>query len=131
MHIPDITAAADPLLDPPGVYSRFQGFRVGGGSEYANSVVCVLPNIMAPIIVFSTLSIASAILDAAALGFLGLGAQPPRPEWGAMLANSRQYLMSGAWWAVTFPGLAIVITVLALNLLGDGLRDALDPRLRK
>jgi ABC-type dipeptide/oligopeptide/nickel transport system permease subunit len=91
----------------------------------------VLPNVLPPIMVYATLSIASAILDAAALGFLGLGAQPPRPEWGAMLADSRQYLMSGAWWAVTFPGLAIMITVLALNLLGDGLRDAFDPRLRR
>ena len=105
--------------------------RAIGSSNFRIIFSHVLPNVMAPIIVFSTLSIASAILDAAALGFLGLGAQPPRPEWGAMLANSRQYLMSGAWWAVTFPGLAIVITVLALNLLGDGLRDALDPRLRK
>ena len=102
-----------------------------GSSDFRIIVSHILPNVMAPIIVYSTLSIASAILAAAALGFLGLGAQPPRPEWGAMLADSRQYLMSGAWWAVTFPGLAIMITVLALNLLGDGLRDALDPRLRK
>jgi len=105
--------------------------RAIGSSDFRIIVSHILPNVMAPIIVYSTLSIASAILDAAALGFLGLGAQSPRPEWGAMLADSRQYLMSGAWWAVTFPGLAIMITVLALNLFGDGLRDALDPRLRK
>jgi len=91
----------------------------------------ILPNVMAPIIVYATLSIASAILDAAALGFLGLGAQPPTPEWGAMLSNSRQFLIAGAWWAATFPGIAIMVTVLGLNLLGDGLRDALDPRLRR
>jgi ABC-type dipeptide/oligopeptide/nickel transport system permease subunit len=90
----------------------------------------ILPNSLAPVIVYSTLSVANAILDAAALGFLGLGALPPTPEWGAMLSNSRQFLLSGAWWAATFPGLAIMISVLGLNLLGDGLRDILDPRLR-
>ncbi len=90
----------------------------------------VIPNTMAPIIVYSTMMLASAILDAAALGFLGLGAQPPTPEWGAMLSISYQYIVGGAWWAATFPGLAIVLAVLGLNLFGDGLRDALDPRLR-
>ena len=90
----------------------------------------ILPNALAPVIVYSTLSVAGAILDAAALGFLGLGALPPTPEWGSMLSNSRQFLTSGAWWAATFPGLAIMLAVLGLNLLGDGLRDALDPRLR-
>jgi ABC-type dipeptide/oligopeptide/nickel transport system permease subunit len=90
----------------------------------------ILPNALAPVIVYSTLSVAGAILDAAALGFLGLGALPPTPEWGSMLSNSRQFLTSGAWWAATFPGLAIMLSVLGLNLLGDGLRDALDPRLR-
>jgi peptide/nickel transport system permease protein len=77
-----------------------------------------------------TIMLASAILDCAALGFLGLGAQPPSPEWGAMLARSYEYIVSGAWWAATFPGIAIVLAVLGLNLLGDGLRNALDPRLR-
>lgn len=90
----------------------------------------VIPNSMAPIIVYGSLMMATAILDAAALGFLGLGAQPPAPEWGAMLSDSRLYIVSGAWWAATFPGLAIVFAVLGLNLLGDGLRDILDPRLR-
>ena len=90
----------------------------------------VIPNSMAHIIVYGSLMMATAILDAAALGFLGLGAQPPAPEWGAMLSDSRLYIVSGAWWAATFPGLAIVFAVLGLNLLGDGLRDILDPRLR-
>ncbi len=90
----------------------------------------ILPNIMAPIIVYGTLMLASAVLDAAALGFLGLGAQPPTPEWGAMLSRSYQYITGGAWWAATFPGIAILLIVLGLNLFGDGLRDALDPRLR-
>jgi peptide/nickel transport system permease protein len=90
----------------------------------------VLPNSLSPVIVYGTLLMASAILDAAALGFLGLGAQPPTPEWGAMLSESRFYIVSGAWWAATFPGIAIIFAVLGLNLLGDGLRDILDPRLK-
>jgi ABC-type dipeptide/oligopeptide/nickel transport system permease subunit len=90
----------------------------------------VLPNCLSPIIVQATMGLAGAILSAAALGFLGLGAIPPEPEWGAMLGDSYRYLTTGAWWAVVFPGLAIMFSVLGFNLLGDGLRDALDPRLR-
>ena len=89
----------------------------------------VVPNSLPPLIVQTTLSIAFAILEAAALGFLGLGAQPPTPEWGAMLADSYKYFTSGAWWVFCFPGAAIMLSVLGFNLLGDGLRDALDPRL--
>ncbi len=91
----------------------------------------VIPNSIAPVIVYGTLMMATAILDSAALGFLGLGAQPPTPEWGAMLSDSYSYIVSGAWWAATFPGIAILLSVLGLNLLGDGLRDILDPRLKK
>jgi dipeptide transport system permease protein len=90
----------------------------------------VLPNCTAPLIVQASLGISTAILDAAALGFLGLGAQPPSPEWGTMLADAREFVLR-AWWVVTFPGLAILVTVLAFNLLGDGLRDALDPKLKR
>ncbi len=90
----------------------------------------ILPNALAPVIVYATLNTAGAILDAAALGFLGLGALPPTPEWGAMLSGSRQAITAGAWWAATFPGIAIMCAVLGLNLLGDGMRDLLDPRLR-
>jgi ABC-type dipeptide/oligopeptide/nickel transport system permease subunit len=90
----------------------------------------ILPNSMAPIIVYSTLMLATAILDAAALGFLGVGAQAPSPEWGLALSISRKYLVAGAWWAATFPGIAILLSVISLNLLGDGLRDALDPRIK-
>lgn len=90
----------------------------------------VLPNCTAPLIVQASMGISTAILDAAALGFLGLGAQPPSPEWGTMLADAREFVLR-AWWVVTFPGLAILITVLAFNLLGDGLRDALDPKLKR
>ena len=90
----------------------------------------VLPNCVAPLIVQATLGISTAILDAAALGFLGLGAQPPLPEWGTMLADAREFVLR-AWWVVTLPGIAIFVTVLAFNLLGDGLRDALDPKLKR
>jgi peptide/nickel transport system permease protein len=91
--------------------------------------VHVVPNALGPIIVQVTLSLAGAILAAAGLSFLGLGAQPPTAEWGSMLNSARPYIRD-AHWAVTYPGLAIVVTVLALNLVGDGLRDALDPRRR-
>ena len=90
----------------------------------------ITPNTLSPVIIQATMGLASAILSAAALGFLGLGAIPPEPEWGAMLGDSYRYLTSGAWWAVTFPGLAIMLSVLGFNLLGDGLRDALDPKLQ-
>lgn len=90
----------------------------------------IVPNALSPLIVQSTLGVATAILDAAALGFLGLGAQPPDVEWGAMLIDSIRYLFQGSWWALLFPGLAIMLTVIGLNLIGDGLRDSLDPRLR-
>lgn len=89
----------------------------------------ILPNSMAPVIVQGTLAIATAILEAAALGFLGLGAQPPTPEWGKMLADSKDYLQTAPW-TMIFPGLAIMFTVLGFNLMGDGLRDAMDPRMK-
>jgi peptide/nickel transport system permease protein len=89
----------------------------------------IFPNVTTPILVLSTLGVASAILIGASLSFLGLGAQPPTAEWGAILNQGRQY-MRQAWWLMTFPGLAITITVMAVNLFGDGLRDALDPRMK-
>ncbi len=104
--------------------------KVAGAGTLRLMFKTVLPNCLAPLIVQSTLGISSAVLDAAALGFLGLGAQPPTPEWGTMLADARQYI-DNAYWVVTFPGLAILVTVLAFNLLGDGLRDALDPKLKR
>ncbi|WP_054951412.1 nickel transporter permease [Numidum massiliense] len=90
----------------------------------------ILPNSLAPIIVQASLGIGTAILEAAALGFLGLGAQAPEPEWGRMLSDARQYIQDAPW-TVVFPGLAIMLTVLGFNLLGDGLRDALDPRMKE
>lgn len=91
----------------------------------------LLPNSLSPLIVQFTLNIATAIIETAALGFLGLGAQPPSPEWGAMLSNGYKFLTVGAWWALLFPGLAIIFVVTGFNLVGDGLRDALDPRLKR
>ena len=104
--------------------------KVCGSGPLRMMFAVLLPNCMAPLIVQATLGFSTAILDAAALGFLGMGAQPPTPEWGAMLANALQFIQR-AWWVVTFPGLAILLTVLAFNLAGDGLRDALDPKMKR
>jgi dipeptide transport system permease protein len=104
--------------------------RMSGASRFRLMFSEILPNCTAPLIVQASLGVSTAILDAAALGFLGLGAQPPSPEWGTMLADAREFVLR-AWWVVTFPGLAILITVLAFNLLGDGLRDAFDPKLKR
>jgi dipeptide transport system permease protein len=104
--------------------------KVAGAGRLRLMFKEVLPNCAAPLIVQATLGISTAILDAAALGFLGLGAQPPLPEWGTMLADAREFVLR-AWWVVTLPGIAILLTVLAFNLLGDGLRDALDPKLKR
>ena len=103
--------------------------RAIGAGDLRIIFVAILPNCLGPLIVQTTLGFASAILDMAALSFLGLGAQPPTPEWGAMIAHSRALILRASW-VMTFPGLAILFAVLGFNLLGDGLRDALDPRLR-
>jgi dipeptide transport system permease protein len=104
--------------------------KVAGVGPLRLMFVTVLPNCVAPLIVQATLGVSDALLQAAALGFLGLGAQPPTPEWGAMLASAREFLQRAPW-VVTLPGIAILSTVVAINLLGDGLRDALDPRLKR
>jgi dipeptide transport system permease protein len=104
--------------------------RLAGAGHFRLMLVTILPNCLAPLIVQATLSFSDAILNAAALGFLGLGAQPPVPEWGTMLANAREFIQRAPW-VVTFPGLCILVTVLAINLVGDGLRDALDPKLKR
>ncbi len=107
-----------------------EGSRAMGATDTHIMLRHILPNVIPPVIVVGTLSIATAIQVAAGLSFLGLGAQPPHPEWGAMLSSGRDYMRTGEWWMTVFPGLAIFVTVLSINLLGDGLRDALDPRLR-
>ncbi|MDC7220729.1 MAG: ABC transporter permease [Spirochaetales bacterium] len=100
-----------------------------GARDWELMFKSILPNCLAPISVQATLGIGTAILDSAALSFLGLGAQPPTPEWGLMIASSKEFITS-AWWIVTFPGIATLLSVLGFNLLGDGLRDILDPRMR-
>ncbi|MBP1523720.1 dipeptide ABC transporter permease DppC [Salmonella enterica subsp. enterica serovar Worthington] len=104
--------------------------RVAGAGAMRQMFVNIFPNCLAPLIVQASLGFSNAILDMAALGFLGMGAQPPTPEWGTMLSDVLQFAQS-ARWVVTFPGLAILLTVLAFNLMGDGLRDALDPKLKQ
>jgi peptide/nickel transport system permease protein len=104
--------------------------RAQGMSKWRILFKHVLPNSWTPLIVQGTLGIATAILDAAALGFLGLGAQPPQAEWGKMLSDSREYITSAPW-TVLFPGIAIMLSVLGFNLFGDGLRDALDPKMKQ
>jgi peptide/nickel transport system permease protein len=103
--------------------------RVSGSQDRAIILRHILPNVLPPVIVLATLGIAGAIILGSTLSFLGLGIQPPTPEWGNMLSDGRS-MMRHQWWVSFFPGLAIMLTVLAINLLGDGLRDALDPRLR-
>lgn len=104
--------------------------KLSGASHFRLMMITILPNCLGPLIVQATLSFSNAILEAAALGFLGMGAQPPTPEWGTMLASAREFILKAPW-VVTFPGLAILVTVLAINLIGDGLRDALDPKLKR
>lgn len=109
--------------------SYLEAVRALGARDARLIVRHVLPNIMAPVLVLSTLGLGNAILVAASLSFLGLGVQPPTPEWGAMLSQGREFIY-GYWWIATFPGIAILLSVIAINLLGEGLRDLLDPRLR-
>ena len=104
--------------------------KVAGAGALRQMFINILPNCLSPLIVQASLGFSNAILDMAALGFLGMGAQPPTPEWGTMLSDVLQFVQS-AWWVVTFPGLVILMTVLAFNLMGDGLRDALDPKLKQ
>jgi peptide/nickel transport system permease protein len=104
--------------------------RAAGAGDLRIILQNIIPNCMAPLIVLSTLGVAQAILSAATLSFLGLGIQPPTPEWGSMLSDGRQFLRNAPHITI-FPGLAIVVVVMALNMLGDGLRDALDPKLRR
>jgi peptide/nickel transport system permease protein len=113
--------AASPFVD---------ALEAAGCSSSRILFMHILPNVMPVIIIRATIGMGVTILVAAALGFLGLGAVPPTPEWGLMIAESQRYLPSG-WWISVFPGIAILITVLAFNLIGDSLRDAIDPRLRR
>ncbi len=104
--------------------------RASGAADRRIIAIHILPNVLAPLIVLASLGVGTSLLAASGLSFLGLGAQPPSPEWGAMLSTGRNYIEL-AWWITTFPGILIVLAVLATNLLGDALRDALDPRMRR
>jgi len=104
--------------------------RMIGATNFHIMRVSILPNIVAPLIVIASFNVASVILSEASLSFLGLGVPPTVPTWGGMLAESRDQLLGGSWWLAVFPGLCIMFTVLSLNILGDWLRDFLDPRLR-
>lgn len=104
--------------------------KANGSSDFRIILKHIIPNCMAPIIVQATLGVAYAIINAAGLSFIGLGLEPPTPEWGAMLSGGRDYIRDH-WYMTIFPGLAIVTTIFALNVLGDGLRDALDPKLKR
>ncbi len=103
---------------------------MAGAGAFRMMFLTVLPNCLAPLIVQAALGISDAILEAAGLGFLGLGAQPPDAEWGSMLGDSKEFVQSYSW-IMALPGLAILVTVLSINLMGDGLRDALDPKLKR
>ena len=117
-----------PILTVKG-QDYIEAAKAVGASDFRIIFKYILPNSMAPIIVQVTLGVAGAILSIAGLSFLGLGIQPPTPEWGAMLSGARSYIRS-SWHITVIPGLAIMLTILALNVMGDGLRDALDPRLK-
>jgi peptide/nickel transport system permease protein len=109
---------------------HIRAVRSLGATDWRIVMRHILPNVAAPIIVQTSLSMAFAILTEAALSYLGAGVQPPRPAWGADLQAAQDFLINGAWWMAVFPGLAILVTVMAFNMLGDGLRDALDPKQR-
>jgi peptide/nickel transport system permease protein len=127
--IPQFTRVAQASVLSTKDLDYVQAAQVVGCSPAQILVRHILPNIFAPIMVLATTGVAAAIITGAALSFLGLGAQPPTPEWGSMLSNGRVY-MEKAPWMMVFPGLAIMVTVMSINLFGDALRDALDPRLK-
>ena len=104
--------------------------RVGGSGHARILAVFLLPNILSPVVIQASINLGWAVLNAAGLSFLGLGVRPPTPEWGIMVAEGAQFIASGQWWIALFPGLALMLAVFAFNLLGDALRDVLDPRMR-
>ena len=130
VSIPEYARIARSCVMAVKANDYIQAAIVSGDSNLRIIFRHILPNITSPIVVRATLGISIAVLDTAALGFLGLGVQPPYAEWGDMLARSRGFIFSAPY-TLLFPGLAITITVLAFNLFGDGLRDALDPRSRR
>lgn len=111
--------------------SYIEAAKVGGSSDFRILTRFLLPNIAAPIVIQASVNLGWAVLNAAGLSFLGLGVRPPTPEWGILVAEGAKFMISGEWWVALFPGLALMITVFTFNLLGDSLRDLLDPRMRR
>ena len=130
LYIPGLARVthAAALVEVKADYVRAR--RIQGASDFAIIVSDVLPNCLSPVIIQSTLLVAVGIVIEASLSFVGLGVQPPQPSWGTMLADARTYVFTGEWWLPVFPGVAISLTVIGFNLLGDALRDVLDPRRR-
>jgi peptide/nickel transport system permease protein len=128
LYVPSLARVTYDVASVEMVADYVRARRVEGASEIAIVLGDVLPNCLSPLIVQGTLLIAVGIVVEASVSFIGLGVQPPLPSWGAMLADARNYVFSSEWWLPVFPGLAISLTVIGFNLLGDGLRDALDPR---
>ena len=128
LYIPGLARVTYTVAQAESVADYVQARRVQGARDIAIMLGDVLPNCLSPLIVQGTLLIAIGIVVEASVSFVGLGVQPPTPSWGTMLADSRNYLFSGEWWLPVFPGLAISLTVVGFNLLGDALRDMLDPR---
>jgi peptide/nickel transport system permease protein len=129
VNVPGVARLARSLVLKIKEVDYVESSRALGASELRVLRSCVLPGLISPVVVYTTLLIGRAILTTASLSFLGMGASPPTPEWGAMLADARDVLLFGKWWVAAFPGLAIMALVLGLNLMGDGISEAADPRL--
>ena len=130
VNVPGVARLTRSVLLQVKEIEYVQSARALGASEYRVLRSCVLPGLLSPVVVYTTLLTARAILTTASLSFLGLGVAPPTPEWGAMLADARDVLLFGKWWVAAFPGVAILVLVLGLNLMGDGISEAADPRFR-
>jgi peptide/nickel transport system permease protein len=128
LYVPGLARVTHSVAQIEALADYVRARKVQGAGGLAIMLGDVLPNCLSPVIVQATLLVAIGIVVEASLGFVGLGVQPPRPSWGTMLADARNYQFSGEWWLALFPGLAISVTVIAFNVLGDALRDVLDPR---
>ena len=131
VNLPFYIRLARSELRPRRALGYVEAARAGGSGDWRILLCHLIPNIGAPLVIQASVNLGWAVLNAAGLSFLGLGVRPPTPEWGIMVAEGARFIASGQWWIVTFPGLALMLAVLAFNLLGDALRDLLDPRLRR
>ena len=131
VNLPFYIRLARSEIRPRRALGYAEAARAGGSGDWRILSRHLIPNIAAPLVIQGSVNLGWAVLNAAGLSFLGLGVRPPTPEWGIMVAEGARFIASGQWWIVTFPGLALMLAVLAFNLLGDALRDLLDPRLRR